>query len=148
VTTLQDQIEKALVDRFKANELDLEIEWERVEAYAIDDACRMKAAAIGLVDQGQRFDSRTGLQHNTWRMAVEFFVRCNVSEDIKTKTNLARACIFRTMMTDTQLGNLLLDCRGVEDMVFVDRENKYGEGVMVFDLLYRTPIHDISVDIA
>jgi hypothetical protein len=146
--TLQDEIEKALVDRFTDNTLGLTIEWERVEAYAIDDASRNKAAAIGVVDQGQQYNQKVGVGDQTWRVAIEFFVRCNIDEDIKTKTNLARAEIFRIMMADQSLGDLLIDTNPVEDMVFVSRETRHGEGVVVFDLRYRTKPDDIATALA
>jgi hypothetical protein len=148
--TFQDEIEKALVDRFESNPLELDISWERVEPYAIDDAARMKAAALGLVDQGQKFTQKTGVSTQIWRIAVEFFVRCNKDEDIKTKVNLARAVIFQTMMTDVDLKTstypegMLIDTQAVVDEIFVDRSTLQGEGVMLFDLMYRTPYDNIG----
>jgi len=141
---IQDTIEQALVDRFVSNDLDLTIAWERVERYAIDDASRMKAAAIGLVDQGQKFAYKTSLMDVTWRMAVEFFVRCNKGEEIKTKVNRARADVYRVMMADPNLGGLLDDTTPVVDEIFVDRSSNQGEGVLVFDLRYRTKTDDLA----
>lgn len=142
--TFQDQIEKALIDRFKANALGLEIGWERVEPYAIDDACRLKAAALGMVCQGHTFNDKSiDCTNVTWRVAVEFFVRCNRDADIKTKVNLALAEVHRTMMADQSLGDLLIDTKAVEDMTFVNRAENSGEGVMTFDLFYRTVVNDI-----
>lgn len=143
--TFQDEILKALVDRFEANALGLAISWERVEPYAIDDAARLKAAALGLVDQGQRFDdSKMQCTDITWRVAVEFWVRCNINEDIQTKVNLARSVVHRTMMADQSLGDRLIDTKAVADEVFMNRAERMGEGVLLFDLRYRTKVNDIS----
>lgn len=143
--TFEDEILKALVQRFEANPLGLEITWERVEPYAIDDAARLKAAAIGLSDQGQQYnDNSISCTNVRWRMAVEFWVRCNQDEDIQTKVNLAKACVHRTMMADQSLGDLLIDTKAVESMTMVNRAERMGEGVITFDLMYRTKVNDIS----
>lgn len=141
---LQDEIEIALVDRFKQGITAQTFSWDWVERYAIDTAARKELAAIGIVDQGQKFMPKTSNSTQRWRVAIEFFVRCNTNEDPKSKVNLARAIIFQTMMEDKQLDDMLLDTNAVADDVFVNRAERYGEGVMVFDIDYRTKHDDIA----
>lgn len=145
---IQDEIEEALKARFEAGYAGQEFGWDSVAKYAIDDAVRTRSkAAVGMVDQGQKFMPKTSISQQRWRIAIEFFVRCNSDEDIKNKVNTARRIIFKTMMDDMQLGGLILDTNAVADEVYVDRMDQFGEGVMLFDIDYRTLPTDIGVAI-
>jgi hypothetical protein len=143
---MQDEIIDKLLAVFSDNTIaGNSIDWERIEKYAIDDACRMKKAALGLVDQGQKFGFKASVTDIIWRVAVEFFVRCEYDEDIQSIVNTARADVYRTMMHDQTLGNLVVDVSPVADEIFVARENSMGEGVMLFDIRYRTNTVDIAI---
>lgn len=158
MATLLDTIENRLVEIFREVDLAeeaglpaderLSIQWDRADRYAIDASCRTKAAALGLVDQGQTFRRKTSLSENVLRMAVEFFVRCNKNEDIKTKVNAARRDILLVMLKriefDDELMDLITDIVPDVDEVFIEREKNMGEGVVVFNIVYRSHPQDIG----
>lgn len=143
--TFQDTILNAIVDLFKASAIaGNSVEWERVEPYAIDDAARQKRASIGIVDQGQKFGFKASVTDNQWRIAIEWFVHADADEDPQIFNNVARADVYRTMMNDMRLGGLVVQVSPVMDDVVVYRSERWAEGVMVFDIQYRTMVRDLN----
>lgn len=146
MSSIQDDILQYILDWFADNTITTNtIEWERLEPYAIDEASRLKRAALGLVDQGQKYGFKVSNTDNIWRMAVEWFVQAEPDEDIQTLNNLARAEVYRTMMYDHTLGGLTVDVSPVMDEVFLQRAENWAEGVILFDIRYRTMPKDITV---
>lgn len=153
--SMLDRIEQALIARYTIDPLAeaakpdpddrYTLVWERVERYAIDDSARRKKLALGFVDQGmQKFRFKSPLVDVTLRMAIEFFVRANQNEDVKSLVNTARSEIYRRLREDLETNLPLLDdVVPVADDVFVDRADSHGEGVFVFDLTFRTDPDDI-----
>lgn len=159
--TMNDLIEKRIIALFKGIDLAAEalkpeehrltIKWERAEPYAIDDAARKTSAAMGLVDQGQKFGKKTSIATISWGMAVEFFVQVGSTGDIKTKVNAARREIFMFMVNQVEFDPVLMDLvddiTPIADDVYVDRGRRYGEGVVTFMIEFRSQPNDIGIPV-